>query len=85
MKNKIAIFVLFLSLVLFAGCSKLTRENYDAIKVGMDYKEVTALIGEPDKCDGAMGAKSCIWGNDEKNITIKFVADKVALPSMKGL
>lgn len=86
MKNRIImILAVLLFLVFVAGCSKLTRENYDAVKVGMDYQEVTQLLGEPDKCDGALGGKNCIWGNEEKNITIKFVADKVALPSMKGL
>ena len=85
--NNIIIFLvlgLFLSIAL-VGCSKLNRENYDKIKVGMDYPEVISIIGKPDKCDAALGAKSCIWGNDNKNITIKFVADRVVVPSMKGL
>ena len=76
--------VLFCAALLF-GCSKVTRENYDQIKVGMAMTEVTALIGEPDSCSGALGAKKCIWGNEAKNITIAFVGDHVALPSMTGL
>jgi len=75
---------LLISMILF-GCSKLNRENYDKIKVGMDYQDVVLIIGEPDKCDSALGAKNCIWGNENKNITIKFVLDKVTIPSMKGL
>lgn len=67
------------------GCSKLSKENYDKIKVGMDYQQVIEIIGEPDKCDAAVGTKSCIWGSETKNISIKFVVDKVILPSMKGL
>jgi hypothetical protein len=51
----------------------------------MDYQEVVSIIGEPDTCDSVLGAKSCIWGNENKNITIKFVANKVVVPSMKGL
>ena len=39
---------LFIFMTLF-GCSKLNRENYDKIKVGMDYQEVVSIIGEPDK------------------------------------
>lgn len=71
--------------IIFFGCSKLNRENYDKIKVGMDYHEVVSIIGEPDKCDSALGAKECIWGNENKNITLKFILDKVVVPSMKGL
>ncbi len=81
---KLIIAALFFSLIL-TSCSKLNRENYDKIKVGMEYSQVIALIGEPDKCDAALGMKSCIWGNETKNITINFIAEKVALPSMKGL
>jgi hypothetical protein len=43
------------------------------------------LIGEPDKCDAALGMKNCVWRNETKNITIGFVAEKVALPTMTGL
>lgn len=71
--------------VCLTGCSKVTRDNYDRIRIGMEYRQVTELIGEPDRCDAAVGVKTCIWGNQTKNITINFVADKVVLPSMKGL
>ena len=82
--KKLIVMALLLSVVL-SGCSKLDRENYDKIKVGMDYEQVVSIIGDPDKCDAAMGSKNCVWGNEFKNITIKFIADKVVLPSMKGL
>ena len=82
--KKFFVIGLLISITLF-GCSKLNRENYDKIKVGMDYQEVVSIIGEPDKCDSVLGAKNCIWGNENKNITIKFIVDKVAVPSMKGL
>ncbi|WP_022666402.1 DUF3862 domain-containing protein [Desulfospira joergensenii] len=86
MRDRIKIIlVTFLMIIAFTGCSKLTRENYDTIKIGMDYEQVQKILGEPDKCDSALGAKNCIWGDTEKNITIKFVADKVAFPTMKGL
>lgn len=71
--------------IILAGCSKVNRENYDRIKVGMEYIQVTELIGNPDQCDAALGMKNCVWGNESKNITIQFVAEKVVLPSMKGL
>lgn len=75
---------LFLSITLL-GCSKLNRENYDRIKVGMDYQEIISIIGEPDTCDTVLAAKNCIWGDENKNITIKFIGDKVIIPSMKGI
>jgi hypothetical protein len=67
------------------GCSKVNRENYDKIKAGMEYKQVISIIGEPDKCDAALGIKTCVWGNETKNITISFIANDVFVTSMKGL
>jgi hypothetical protein len=71
--------------MLFMGCSKLNQENYEKIEMGMEYEQVVGIIGNPDKCDAALGTKNCVWGNDEKHITVKFIGDKVLLPSMKGL
>jgi hypothetical protein len=82
--KKLIVIAFLLYLVLF-GCSKLNRENYDKIKVGMDYQEVVSIIGDPDKCDAIMGSKNCVWGNENKNITINFIGDKVFVPSMNGL
>lgn len=84
MMKTLLIAVFFFTIAL-SGCSKLTPENYSKLKVGMDYQEVVSIIGEPDKCDAVLGAKNCVWGSDAKNITIKFVADKVVISTMKGL
>ena len=81
---KVTVTALLLAAVFF-GCSKVNRDNYDKIKVGMDYQEVISIIGEPDKCDGALGIKTCVWGNESKNIKISFMGDSVFVPSMKGL
>ncbi len=88
--KKLVAMVAVLSILMFtglmlAGCGKLSRDNFDRVKVGMDYSEVVSILGQPDKCDAAMGTKNCVWGNDTKNITVKFIADKVAIPTMKGL
>ena len=77
--------VAFLFSLALVGCSKMNQENYNKIKIEMDYQQVIEIIGNPDKCDAAIGTKSCIWGTEKKNITIKFIADKVALPAMKVL
>lgn len=79
--------LIFITIILFAltACTKLTRENFDQVKVGMSYQEVSKILGEADKCDKALGAMNCVWGDDKKNITIKFVADKVVLPTAEGI
>ena len=81
---KITVMTLLLSIGLF-GCGKVKRENYDKLKTGMKYQEVISIIGEPDKCDAALGIRTCVWGNETKNITVTFMGDKVFVPSMKGL
>jgi hypothetical protein len=84
MKIKSILAVTALSLAL-VGCSKVNKENYDKVKVGMDYSEVIEVVGDPDKCKETLGTKSCVWGDDSKNIKVSFVADKVLLPSSNGL
>lgn len=73
------------TLVLLAACGKLNKENYQQIEVGMDYSEIESLLGNPAECDETLGMKQCVWGGDEKNISVKFVADKVTIYSQKGL
>lgn len=73
------------TLLLLAGCSKLTNENYKKLAAGMEYDAVVAVIGTPDNCSETLGVKSCVWGDDSKNIKVKFVADKATLFSNSGL
>ncbi len=72
-------------LLLSAGCSKLSKQNYDRLKIGMEYAEVRAILGDGPICDAAMGAKSCTWGDEQKNITVRFVSDKVIFMTCKGI
>lgn len=85
MTNWIKYLVIVFIIFILAGCTRVTRENYDKIKVGMDYQQVIEILGEADSCDSALGAKACIWGDDQKNIKVKFIADKVVLPTKTGL
>ncbi len=71
--------------ILLVGCSRLSRENYDKLRVGMEYKEVVAILGKPDTCSDTLVAKSCTWGNERKYITINFIGDKVILYLSKNL
>ena len=83
---KVACIILVaVALLVSAGCSKVTQENYDKISLGMGYDEVVTILGKPDVSEDTMGAKNCVWGKDPKSITVKFVADKVAFYSSKGL
>jgi hypothetical protein len=68
-----------------AGCSQLTQENYDRLKMGMSYPEVVKLLGEPDRCDATLGMKSCIWGEAPKTITVRFAEDTAVFFSSEGL
>ena len=70
---------------LISGCSKLTMENYNLLKAGMDYQEVIEILGEADVCSAVVGMKNCKWRDDDRYITIKFVGDKVVLFSGHGL
>lgn len=69
---------------LFA-CSKVNKENYDKLKIGMGIDEVTTLLGEPNQCETLIAFKSCTWGKPPTSITIRLVADKVILFENQGL
>lgn len=72
-------------LLVLAACSKVTQENYDRLAVGMDYDQVTALLGAPSGCDDVMGVRSCVWGDDERSVSVNFVAGKVLIFSSQNL
>jgi len=72
-------------MIALVGCSKINSENYQMLEPGMDYSQVEMLLGAPNECQEAIGLKQCKWGNEQRFIDIKFVADKVTIHSMKGL
>lgn len=71
--------------LLLMGCSKLNEENYSKLKVGMPYDEVRSLLGEPARCDDALGLRSCRWGDDSRWIRVSFVAERVAVTAAGNL
>ena len=87
MGKKMKLFMLALTAILLftAGCSKVSKENYDKLKMGMEYSEVTALLGNPDSCTESLGAKSCTWGNETKNIKVNFLAGTTVVFSSTGI
>ena len=82
---KMRMIVLLVVVVILAGCSKLTVDNYAKIKSGIEYNEVANILGKPDSCSEALFVKSCIWGNEQKNITVNFVSDKAILSSSRNI
>ena len=67
------------------GCSKVTAENYDRLRLGMAFEEVAGFLGSPDQCAEKMGFKNCRWGDDASHIRVNFVADKVAVFTSKNV
>jgi len=70
---------------LLASCSKVTAENYAKVKSGMEYKEVTSILGNPASCDDVVGFKSCKWGDEKSHITVRFAGDAVIMHSAESL
>ena len=84
----IILIILILCLVpmfILLGCSKINKENYDKLKVGLEYEEVLKIIGKPDECESALNMKNCIWEEPSKSIKIIIVADKVFFLSSQGI
>ena len=75
----------FIMLLALSACSKLSMDNYQELKTGMSYDEVTAIIGKPDSCEEALGTRSCIWGDEKTQIKAAFLAEKAMLFSHQGL
>ena len=62
-----------------------TAENYARLKAGMEYKEVTSILGNPASCDDVIGFKSCKWGDEKSHITVRFAGDAVIMHSAENL
>jgi hypothetical protein len=85
MRRRLQMILLPVLCVLLLGCSKVTVENYAKIKSGMEYGEVVKILGKPDSSSDAVIIKNCVWGNENRNITVNFIGDKVMLTTSKNL
>ena len=83
--KKVLTAVFIFCFLFLSSCSKLTQQNYEKIKPGMGYEEVTDILGQAQECDSSIGMTSCRWESGGKYIRIQFIADKVVLFSAKGL
>ena len=82
---KVRTIMLLVSMAMLLGCSKLTVDNYAKIKTGMTYSEVAEILGKPDSSSEALFVKNCVWGNEQKNITVNFVGDKAIFSTSSNI
>lgn len=81
---RIAALALF-SILLAACGSQLNLENYNKLKVGQSYDEVRQVIGDPARCDEMLGVRTCLWGDEQRGISVNFVAGRVMLLSARNI
>ncbi len=73
-------------LLILAGCSKLTQENYDKLEMGMSQAEVEDVLGSAERCSRSLGTQSCMWGDEEdKHIKVMFMNNKAVTFSYEGI
>jgi hypothetical protein len=74
------------ALVLAAGCSNVTQENFARIQDGMSEQEVQALLGAPSESSSVsvlgLSGTSSKWVGQDTVITVQFVNGKVMLKSL---
>jgi hypothetical protein len=86
--EKMTIATVLVALLMFStvvSCGKVTKENYDKLKVGMEYSQVVNILGDPKECNAVLNAKNCNWVDGSKSINVRIIADKVVFVSSKGL
>ena len=71
--------------VLVACSSKVSLENYGKLCTGQSYEDVTKILGDPARCDEVLGIRTCVWGDEQRGISVNFVAGQVMLLSAKNL
>ena len=59
--------------------------NYNKLKTGMTCTEVERILGAPSKCSDVLTVRSCLWGDDERHITVNFVAGQVILYTSENI
>ena len=77
--------MLIAALLVFTGCSKLSKEKYDKLKIGMPYEQVVSILGQATHCDAFGGMSDCTWGDEKEYIKVKFVSEKVMFTHSQGL
>ena len=85
-KSRICLTIIFILCLLWCvGCNKVTKENYQKLGLGMDYSEVTNILGATSECNDSTLFKTCTWGSKEESIKATFVMDKLVYRTSKDL
>ena len=83
---KVKLLIALFGALALSGCSKLNKENYDKLEMGMSQKEVEAILGSADNCGKTLGTVACTWGNEEaKHVKIVFMGNKAVTFNYEGL
>ena len=83
---KIKSIVFIAGIFTLSACSKLSKENYDSLEMGMSQEEVESIIGSADNCGKTMGTMACTWGDEDSSfIKIIFMGDKAVTFNYSGL
>lgn len=73
--------VLILSSLTACEGSKITQENFDRIKTGMNQAEVHGILGEPTDASSidiaGFSGTAAVWKRKDVTITIQLVNGKV--------
>jgi hypothetical protein len=63
------------------GSSKITKDNFDRIKLGMTQEEVQGILGSPTEASGIeipmFSGTMSKWARGDTIITVQFVNGKV--------
>lgn len=80
--------VAWLALALASGCSdgpsaaasdtRMTKRNYDKIRVGMTHQEVTEILGDPTQKGPVLPSRSCFWVWVEEDKEILVLMDETS-------
>ena len=75
------------AMLLAAGCSKATSENYAKVESGMTKDQVHAILGTPDETTGGKLAglelSSEKWVGSKETITATYTGDHLAVKSIE--
>jgi hypothetical protein len=67
------------AMALTACGSRLSLDNYNKLQVGQSYEEVKQILGDPSRCDEALAMRVCVWGDDQRSVSVSFALGKVVL------
>lgn len=75
------------AVLLAAGCSKATSENYAKVEAGMTHDQVHAILGKPDETTGGklagLDLSSEKWKGSKETITATYTGDHLAVKSIE--